>query len=74
MMMDNPNRLLALFTLREGEIKAYGEASKIGVRRIKRMLKEQEGKISAETFITNFDASLVAYPVKKEETSMDEEA
>ena len=77
MMMDNPNRLLALFTLREGEVKAYGEASKIGLRRIKRMLKEQnygDAGVSAETFITNFDASLVAYPVKKEETSMDEEA
>ena len=73
-MMQNPNRLLALFTLREGSIKTYSDASKIGHRRIKALLKDEEGPIDVSEFINNFDASLVAYPAIKEESSMDEEA
>jgi signal recognition particle subunit SEC65 len=76
MVRDNPNRILALLTLRENKVKVYGEASKIAQRRIKSMLKEMDikGEDVPSQFIDKFDEDLVAYPVKQEEKTMDEEA
>ena len=75
-IMSDPQKVLALMTLREGKVKIHSEATKIVHRRIKAQLKtlNLQGEDIVEQFMTKLETGMETYPqVKQEETQMSDE-
>ena len=63
-IMNDPQKLLALMTLREGKVKIHGEATKIVHRRIKAQIKalELKGEDVVEQFMAKLKTGMETYP------------